>query len=326
MSIQRKIRALWRPEMYHGWGKSSSYFEGWYLKMIDSTRSHAYAIIPGISLGDNGENHAFIQVLDGMAKKSYYYKFDVAEFQPGEHDFSLTLGDNHFGNDGVILNLPILKGNIRFHNRVGWPGSFFSPGVMGPYSFVPMMECYHGVLSMNHDLSGTLNRTDREEEVSFDQGLGYMEKDWGKSFPSWWIWMQSNHFSENKKASLMVSIARIPFLGSHFNGFLGGWYFEGKLYRFTTYTGAKLKTKIVGDSIHITLSDKVYRLEIQAKHEPGAGELKSPIKGEMTGKVNESLQGILQVSFFQGDKCLFQDRAEMAGLEVAGDVPNELFI
>jgi hypothetical protein len=46
----------------------------------------------------------------------------------------------------------------------------------------------------------------------------------------------------------------------------------------------------------------------------------------MTGKVNESLQGILQVSFFQGDKCLFQDRAEMAGLEVAGDVPNELII
>jgi hypothetical protein len=42
--------------------------------------------------------------------------------------------------------------------------------------------------------------------------------------------------------------------------------------------------------------------------------------------VNESLQGILQVSFFQGDKCLFQDSAEMAGLEVAGDVPNELFI
>ena len=99
MSIQRKIRALWRPEMYHGWGKSSSYFEGWYLKMIDSTRSHAYAIIPGISLGDNGENHAFIQVLDGMSKKSYYYKFDVAAFQPGEHDFSLTLGDNHFGNE-----------------------------------------------------------------------------------------------------------------------------------------------------------------------------------------------------------------------------------
>jgi len=55
--------------MYHGWGKSTSYFEGWYLKMIDSTRAHAYAIIPGISLGDNGENHAFIQVLDGMAKK-----------------------------------------------------------------------------------------------------------------------------------------------------------------------------------------------------------------------------------------------------------------
>ena len=73
-------------------------------------------------------------------------------------------------------------------------------------------------------------------------------------------------------------------------------------------------------------NDPSIQFKFKAKHEPGAGELKSPIKGEMTGKVNESLQGILQVSFFQGDKCLFRDRAEMAGLEVAGDVPNELFI
>jgi len=326
MNIRNKIRALWRPEMYHGWGKSTSYFEGWYLKMIDSTRRHAYAVIPGISLGDNGESHAFIQVLDGIAKKSEYFRFPAADFQAGDHDFSLKIGNNFFSKDGVLLDLPCLKGNIRFHNRVSWPGTFFSPGVMGWYSFVPLMECYHGVLSMHHDLSGSLVQTDRKEEISFDQGLGYMEKDWGKSFPSWWVWIQSNHFSENKKVSLMVSIARIPFLGSHFNGFLGGWYFEDKLYRFTTYTGAKLKTKMENESIHITLSDKVYRLEIQAKHEAGAGELKSPVKGEMTGKVNESLQGILQVSFFQGDKCLFQDKAEMAGLEVAGDVPDELNI
>lgn len=326
MNIQKRIRALWRPEMYHGWGKSSSYFEGWYVKMIDSTRSHAFAVIPGISLGENGENHAFIQVLDGIAKKSYYYKFPVSDFKPDAYDFSLKLGNNFFSKDEVMLDLPIIKGHIQFKNRVNWPSSFFSPGVMGWYSFVPLMECYHGVISMDHDLTGFIHRTDKNEDISFDEGRGYMEKDWGKSFPSWWIWLQSNHFSKNKMASVMVSVARIPFLGNHFNGFLGGWYFEGKLYRFTTYTGAKLKTKIVGQSIHITLSDKVYRLEIQAKHESGAGELKSPVKGEMTGKVNESLQGILQVSFFQGDKCLFQDTAEMAGVEVGGDVPDELII
>lgn len=66
--------------MYHGWGKSTSYFEGWYIKMIDSTRSHAYAVIPGISLGENGENHAFIQVLDGMAKKVTTINFQPMHF------------------------------------------------------------------------------------------------------------------------------------------------------------------------------------------------------------------------------------------------------
>jgi hypothetical protein len=326
MNLVKKIRALWRPEMYHGWGKSKPYFEGWYLKIVDATRTHAYAVIPGISHGANGEDHSFIQVLDGIAKKSYYFKFPVTAFRPGHYDFSLELGNNTFSRNEVVLDLPLLKGRLSFQNHILWPSTFFSPGVMGWYSFVPMMECYHGVLSMHHDIRGSLHRMDKNELISFDEGLGYMEKDWGKSFPSWWIWIQSNHFSKNKSASVMVSVARIPFLGSHFNGFLGGWYFKGKLYRFTTYTGAKLKTRVVGTSIHITLSDKVYRLEIQAKQEPGAGELKSPIRGEMTGKVNESLQGILQVSFFQGDKCLYQDQGKMAGVEVAGDVPDELNI
>ncbi|MEZ4893124.1 MAG: tocopherol cyclase family protein [Saprospiraceae bacterium] len=32
------------------------------------------------------------------------------------------------------------------------------------------------------------------EELDFTGGKGYMEKDWGRSFPSAYFWMQTNHF------------------------------------------------------------------------------------------------------------------------------------
>jgi hypothetical protein len=51
---------------------------------------------------------------------------------------------------------------------------------MGPYAFVPFMECYHGILSMDHKINGQLIIHD--EIIDFTGGKGYMEKDWGQSF------------------------------------------------------------------------------------------------------------------------------------------------
>ncbi|MCB9081128.1 MAG: hypothetical protein H6555_05410 [Lewinellaceae bacterium] len=316
-------RALWHPEMYHGWGRTRAYFEGWYVKMVDPTRRYAFAVIPGISMGADGEQHAFIQVLDGVRCRASYYRYPVASFQPATTHFALQLGDNHFSADGVTLNLPELRGTLRFKDPVSWPSTLGAPGVMGWYSFMPFMECYHGVVSMNHSLEGQLQVYDAGR-VDFTTGQGYMEKDWGRSFPSWWIWMQSNHFAEAPGTSVMVSIARIPWLGSHFNGFLGGFLHAGTLHRFTTYTGARLEVSRFEHKLNVVLRDKHKRLEIVAHQAPGTGELLSPIQGDMTGKVNESLQAHLDVRFFLQGELVFSGQGQTAGLEVAGAVPEQI--
>ncbi|QII81181.1 hypothetical protein G7057_00970 [Jeotgalibaca arthritidis] len=41
-------------------------------------------------------------------------------------------------------------------------------------------------------------------------GKGYIEKDWGRSFPKNYIWIQSNHFNDNQR-SLFFSYAHIPY-------------------------------------------------------------------------------------------------------------------
>jgi tocopherol cyclase len=219
------------------------------------------------------------------------------------------------------VNLPGIKGELKFENLTPWPASLGAPGVMGWYSFVPFMECYHGVVSMNHDLVGTLEING--VEVDFTGGKGYIEKDWGKSFPDAWIWMQSNHFNTSNQASLFCSVAKIPWLGSSFIGFIAGFWLDGQLYKFSTYGAAQMKATLGESTVFIGLKNSRYHLRIAAQKAPGAS-LSSPINGAMTGKVNESLQAIIDVELLEKGKRIFHGTAQNAGLEVAGIVKDLL--
>ncbi len=317
--LQTKWRALWNPDMYHGWGKEKNYFEGWYFKVVDASRKHVFAVIPGISKQADGTQHAFVQVLDGVRCKASYHRYTAAEFLPSELGFDVQLGNNHFSVDKIQLDLPDLQGTLELTDRFEWPKMLGAPGVMGWYSFVPFMECYHGVVSMHHKLRGSL--THAGQNISFDGGIGYLEKDWGRSFPRCWVWMQTNHFEHTEHASLMASVAHIPWLGQYFVGYLCGFMLEGKLFRFTTYTGAKLQTRITAEAVYLTFRQGKLLLEIEARQAAGT-VLASPISGDMTGKVNESMQAVIKVRLSENGVVIHEDIGTCAGLEVAG--PTEI--
>jgi hypothetical protein len=136
-----------------------------------------------------------------------------------------------FSEKLIQLNLPGFKGELKFNGNVAWPKSFFSPGIMGPFSFVPFMECYHGIVSMDHSIEGHLNIDG--SFIEFNGGRGYIEKDWGRSFPSAYVWMQTNHFS-SEGISIKASVANIPWLGSSFVGFICGLWLHDRLIQFNT--------------------------------------------------------------------------------------------
>ena len=314
-------RAVWQPDMYHGWGRERNYFEGWYCKIVDPAEKQVFALIPGISMEADDRQHAFIQVLDGKRCTAAYHEFPATEFRPSSRHFALELGDNFFSAEAVKLDLPGLKGALRFHHRTPWPKMLGAPGIMGWYSFVPFMECYHGIVSLDHTLEGELDIYG--QRVDFSGGRGYMEKDWGQSFPSSWIWLQTNHFDATTPVSLTASVARIPWLNSHFIGYIVGFWHEGRLHRFATYTGARMRARLGAHEVFLSFRDRRYRLEVVA-HQAGGGELVSPISGSMTGKINESMQSTVDVRFYEKDELRFAGTGRNAGLEVAGPVEELL--
>ncbi|MBN2464266.1 hypothetical protein JXD38_01395 [candidate division WOR-3 bacterium] len=317
------IRAVWKPAMYHGFGKRRRFFEGWYFKCVSPAGDAVYAVIPGISLGAGGESHAFIQILDGLKRTSSYHRYELSEFVAARDRFDVRIGASRFSLDRINIDIATdvpIKGELRFRDVHPWPVSPLSPGIMGWYALVPAMECYHGVLSFNHRIEGRLAVAG--QSIDFTEGKGYIEKDWGRSFPKAWVWTQSNHFNE-PDACLTASLARIPWLGSSFTGHIIGLWLRGRLYRFATYTGARVsRLEISPDTVILMVEDRRYALEIRCRRQEG-GVLAAPREGAMTGRIVEAMTATMEVCLSAkvrgGLTQLFADTGRLAALEVAGD-------
>ena len=317
------IGRIWNPAEYQGGRVAKRYFEGWYFKQVDAARSRIVSIIPGVSYSADGTaKHAFVQVVPSGGEESHYYAYPPEEFSsvPGKH-FAIRIGPNTFSSTGMTLDLKDgiheVAGSVRFGSWTPWPVEVLSPGVMGWYRFVPAMETYHAVLSMDHALSGSL--TLDGDRIDFARGRGYVEKDWGRSFPSSWIWAQSNHF-EDPGTSVMLSVARIPWMTGAFVGSIAGLLLDGKLHRFATYTGARITCIETGvNEAHVTVADKREQLEVRM-HGCRTLTLKAPVLGSMEGRDAESLGGTIDVTLrtLSGGRTdvVFEGTGWQAGIEV----------
>ncbi len=318
------------PEGYHGRSWYRGFFEGWYLKLVDAAGEHALAVIPGISLDrDRDQAHCFVQVLDGRRGTATYHRFPLDVLTARRDTFDVRIGANRFGLTGMTLDLDgsgsRIVGEVQFRGVQPWPVTLLSSGAMGPFAYMPWMECYHGVVSFDHALEGTLAIDGRP--IVWDGGRGYMEKDWGRSFPHAWVWMQSNHFG-SAGTSLMASVAIIPWLGSAFRGFMVGLWHQGRLLRWATYTGARIEHLAVQDDV-VSLrilggwgNTRGLGLELVAQRATSA-PLLGPRRGAMSERVSETLSAIITLRLTQaGDPhdVLYEDKGVHAGLEAVGEL------
>jgi len=310
------------PMLYQGRKKGNHYFEGWFFKQVTPDEKTTICIIPGISK-DEKNSHAFIQTIihrkmnSGISYETHYHRFPTKDLQYTEEPFCLKIGRNIFKKEGLELHLKdehySLTGLLYFLRFTPIKINLLYPNIMGYFAYLPFMECYHGVISMNHQLKGKLVLN--KETISFNLGKGYIEKDWGTSFPKEYIWLQSNHFSHSD-ASIMLSIAHIPFLGTSFQGMICNLTFHGFEYRFATYNHSKVvKLERNEENLNIIITKRDLKLQIKAKMHDG-GLLKAPKFGNMNHVIKEGLNGILKIKLTKSDEILFQGVSKSCGIEM----------
>lgn len=317
------IYSILHPEIYHGHTAQPPFFEGWYFKLVNREEDQRWVVIPGVFLGKSqADSHAFIQVLDGQSGRVNYLPFPLEEFSAAKDHFEVQIGPNRFTSQQVELQIireeMELIGQVQFETPRPWPVRLLSPGVMGWYAWVPGMECYHGVLSFYHSLQGRLRIN--AETMDFSGGTGYMEKDWGRAFPSAWVWMQTHHF-DSPNTCLTASIAVIPWQRRSFAGMIIGLEREGRLDRFATYTGARVEVfRPQEHELLWVVRGGGLRLEMRAERTQG-GLLQAPTPEGMGRRIAETLTSRVEVRLSGPDgKTWFHETGRNAGLEAVGDL------
>ena len=280
------------------------------------------------------------------------------------------MGKNRFTKHGVSSNLYpqpadndaslILRGDLTFTNPSPWPVSLLQLGAMGPVGWMPGLECTHAILSFDHEISGRLTLTtlatsektsitnsttassetspssatlsSTTEIISMDGGRGYTEKDFGRSFPSLWVWIQTNSFRNNPGTSLFVSIARIPtpLFGLEFPGFTAAIWHQGTLIPFATWSGAAFEDiRISTEEVYIAMRSSrrhgasKYRVEISVERRNVPEVLLyAPVNfTRMEPFVWEALRATVHLRLFDGKgNVIIDDLGDYAGLEVHGNV------
>lgn len=311
-------RPFHMDEGYSGPLRSVPYFEGWYLRQVTADKSRSLAVIVGLSLAPDPQ--AFIQLLSGPEGRVLKVRYSLDNLIARRDRFEVTLGKNRFSPEGLVLNIDddgqSVSGSLEYTGRIRYPSSVLSPGIMGPFSWVPFMECIHGLISMDHRVSGSIIWNG--EKTDFSDGRGYMEKDRGRSMPKQWIWIQTNQFKQPGD-SLMLSVARIPWLGSSFTGHLGFLRFNGCLQRFGTYAGSKISGSSSDSGLELQVMVKRWILKLIMEMKGSGGSLDAPVQGAMSREIIESPRSAVRAILRENGTLLWEGSAEPAAVEVTGN-------
>ncbi|MBN2852711.1 MAG: hypothetical protein JXQ23_08250 [Clostridia bacterium] len=242
-------------------------------------------------------------------------KYDLAYFESHNQPFQIRIGNCTFSENGIDIDLNDNGFRIRgvlTYTKSELYREIVIDNIMGPFKYIKHLECNHGLVSMSRYISGTL--AIGAKDVLFKQGKGYMEKDWGKSFPKDYSWIQCNHFN-NPDISLFCSVAHIPFGLFSFKGYLCT-LIDKKEYRFATYIKGKAKTRIhSGNILKVRLTNKNFTLFIHARTEQSA-QLIAPNRKGMKSNIKEGISGIVKIRLYSEGKLLLKDHGTNAGIEI----------
>lgn len=265
-----------------------NYFCGWYFRCQNEKQT--VAVIPAFHTAD-GEKSCSIQVI--TEEQSWNVPFPGEKWR--QEDDHVRIGPNSFGREGMKLAVHTkevtVTGDLRFGTLA--PVRY---DIMGPFRYVPFMECRHSVVSMKHRVDGRL--TINGERYEFRGGTGYIEGDRGNSFPKKYLWTQCS-FPEG---AMMLSVAEIPFCGMRFTGVICSILWKGTEHRIATYLGART-VKLRDGEVVIRQGKK--QLTVRRLEEKGL-PLAAPVSGSMTRTIHETAACRVYVHYRTEGRTVFE--------------------
>lgn len=270
-------------ENFHFRTKRPPAFEGFYFKGYQKD-GILLVIICGYSKSRSG-SHAFLQV-STPENGTQYFEYELSSINRQEGTFNFDIGPHSFSNKGISINEEDCKIAIEFTQFFKWPRSILNPSIMGLLGHVPRVECKHDIVSPGIVLKGSARING--STYKFTNASGYIDKNWGESFPKSYYWGHITGFTDPS-----ISIQ-----------FTKGYPLWGR-WRVPVYVGF-LK---IGENIHTFHSWKIDKMtlinvghheiylenrkwKVTVKLNPGIPlNLRAPSKGSLNDKIVEHAGG-----------------------------------
>ena len=150
------------------------YFCGWYFKCQSETQT--LAIIPAYHKSKSGSSCS-IQLITNYWR--WTLRFHIRTLS--NHSFPYLHCSKLLWTRWIRLSIRTSDccafGFLRFNTL-----SPIRYDIMGPFHYLPFMQCRHSILSMRHSVHGSL--TIQGIRYTFTDGIGYIEGDRDTHFPN----------------------------------------------------------------------------------------------------------------------------------------------
>ena len=128
--------------------RKHSYFCGWYYRC--QSNKQTLAIIPSVH---KTKDSAFCTIQVITDTHAFHVQFPYDDFW-GDDD-QICISNNRFGKSGFSLDIH----TPDFHAAGSVHFGAFTPikyDIMGPFQYIPFMQCRHSVYSMHHRVDGEI--------------------------------------------------------------------------------------------------------------------------------------------------------------------------
>jgi tocopherol cyclase len=343
----REERVLQTPHSgYHWNGIDSGFFEGWYLRLTLPKIRESFAFMYSIEdpLGKKSHSGGAAQLL-GIGEEYLSASFsDPSKFWASKDNLAL----GHWGDTDLKIApqqlsvaefdrsvtrgyqatatlhqgaLPELDCRWCYHTVpvYGW-GHPSQPqqATAGLLSFLPIFEPGWQILMAHGLATGWIEW--HGERHNFSNAPAYSEKNWGRSFPQKWFWLNCNSFEDTVGLAITAGGGRRKVLWSTEEVAMIGIHYRDRFYEFVPWNSQIYWQIQPWGEWRMQATNPDFKIELIGTTDLAGTMVNTPTERGMVMCCRDTLKGRLSIelSTRKGDRIITASSIN-AGLEVGGD-------
>ena len=221
------------------------HFEGWYYRATNPATGESWVLISAYWQNQKQETFGFNELIhspSGTIWKQVVTGLDLQRIQQQAGVLDVRIGGLHLFEGGVRGTIESEKfGSVELDWDIdscvywGGPSEWNNRWTMGWATEAPGVPLRWHVDQLKGTTTGTVSFGG--EIYTIDGSALHQEKNWGRAFPSSWVWFQSNVFDNRPDVAFAAAGGAIFPVGWSPDGYMAGLRWKDQFFTWRTQDG-----------------------------------------------------------------------------------------